>query len=346
MKRTGKRIALVTAIVFMLGMFVWPAFAQTTITTEKDTEGTKDNYFYNCSNDLYGTDQYTYYTEFSQLNFETLEDEIVTKPHTVPVSLFPVGTTITSDYISGDKDAHMFVDRDEPGNYIWGRMEGYFYTIDFHNDFTIPDAEHYYFIYTVHDFQPLMQMDKGFWVKGVEAAPSRAEPEESVSDAPADPGEKVSPPSAVTAPAPATPTASKVLVNGEGVSFDAYNIEGHNYFKLRGMAQALSGSEKQFEVEWDGAKNAINLVSGAAYTTVGGEFTAGPLEAATAVPCNSVIYMDGQPVALTAYTINANNYFKLRDIGEAFGFKVAWDADSNMIIINTADGEDAGDSVD
>ena len=35
--------------------------------------------------------------------------------------------------------------------------------------------------------------------------------------------------------AAATPTASTVLVNGEKKAFDAYNIEGSNYFKLRDL---------------------------------------------------------------------------------------------------------------
>lgn len=37
------------------------------------------------------------------------------------------------------------------------------------------------------------------------------------------------------------------------------------------------------------------------------------------------IYVDGAPVALTAYTIGGNNYVMLRDIGQAVGFNVYWD---------------------
>ena len=55
----------------------------------------------------------------------------------------------------------------------------------------------------------------------------------------------------------AKPTASTVLVNGKNVAFDAYNIEGSNYFKLRDLAFTLSGTEKQFDVGWDGANNMI-----------------------------------------------------------------------------------------
>lgn len=73
----------------------------------------------------------------------------------------------------------------------------------------------------------------------------------------------------------ANPMKSIVLVNGKAVAFDAYNIGGNNYFKLRDVANAINGSEKQFEVTWDGSKNAINLISNNAYTAVGGEMTKG-----------------------------------------------------------------------
>ena len=46
----------------------------------------------------------------------------------------------------------------------------------------------------------------------------------------------------------AKPTESNVLVNGVSKSFDAYNINGSNYFKLRDLAYVLNGTEKQFEI--------------------------------------------------------------------------------------------------
>jgi hypothetical protein len=49
------------------------------------------------------------------------------------------------------------------------------------------------------------------------------------------------------------------------------NIGGANYFKLRDIAFALSKTESQFEVRFDGGRNAIALTSGQAYTPAGGE---------------------------------------------------------------------------
>ena len=136
----------------------------------------------------------------------------------------------------------------------------------------------------------------------------------------------------------AKPTSSTVLVNGNNVAFDAYSINSNNYFKLRDLAYVLSGTEKQFSVEWDGAKNAMTLTSGKPYAAIGGEMTGKGAGDKTPAPTNSRIYLDGKEIKLTAYNIEGNNYFKLRDVGAAFGFGVDWDVARNTIMIDTSKG--------
>lgn len=139
-------------------------------------------------------------------------------------------------------------------------------------------------------------------------------------------------------PAAAIPTASIVLVNGINKSFDAYNINGSNYFKLRDLAYVLNDTEKRFEVGWKSEDNAISLTSGKFYTPVGGEMSAKSAGNKTATPTKSKIYLDGKEINLTAYNIDGNNYFKLRDIGQAFDFGVTWDGAKNTIGIDTNTG--------
>jgi hypothetical protein len=143
--------------------------------------------------------------------------------------------------------------------------------------------------------------------------------------------------SPATAPAAlvAAPAASTVLVNGKNIAFDAYNIDGANYFKLRDLACALSGTEKQFDVGWDGAANAIALTSGRAYTVAGGEMTGKGAGSKTPTPTMSKVTLDGAEVSFTAYNIDGNNYFKLRDMGAALNFSVGWDASKNTVAIDT-----------
>lgn len=146
------------------------------------------------------------------------------------------------------------------------------------------------------------------------------------------PNQVVDVPAVVTA----KPTASKVSINGKEVAFEAYNINGNNFFKLRDIAMSVNGTEKQFEVAFDAAKNAINLTATTAYTAVGGELevAANPVEKQGNLT-KSAIYMGDAELQLTAYNIGGNNYFKLRDVGQAFNFGVSFDAAKNMIVIDT-----------
>ncbi len=143
---------------------------------------------------------------------------------------------------------------------------------------------------------------------------------------------------ATNKPVTATPTYSKVKVNNKEVSFEAYNINDNNFFKLRDLAKVLNGSEKQFGVKWDSNTKTIALTSGQAYTSVGGEMAKGDGKAKNAIINKSKIYIDNVEHDLFAYTINDNNYFKLRDIGEVFNIGVDFDQKTNTVLINTSKG--------
>ena len=129
-------------------------------------------------------------------------------------------------------------------------------------------------------------------------------------------------------------TQSRVLVDGTEISFDAYNIGGNNYFKLRDLAFVLNQTDRQFEVIWDAGRNAILMTLGNPYTAVGGELGAGASGGGqTAALSTAAVYLDGTKVTLTAYTINGNNYFKLRDLGRALDFGVEWNGTMNTVEI-------------
>ena len=54
----------------------------------------------------------------------------------------------------------------------------------------------------------------------------------------------------------------------------------------------------------------------------------------TATLSSQPIYVDGQRVSMTAYSIGGNNYVRLRDIGKAVDFGVTYDAATNSVHIN------------
>lgn len=141
----------------------------------------------------------------------------------------------------------------------------------------------------------------------------------------------------------AKPTSSSIYVDGKLTVFKAYTINGNNYFKLRDIAMVLRGTEKQFDVVYIPATNAIEMFSGKAYTSVGGEMAVPDGKTVTnATTTISKIYLDGTEVILTAFTISGNNYFKLRDIGALYDFGVTWDGTVNAIRIDSSKGYEAG----
>ncbi|HHT17548.1 MAG TPA: hypothetical protein GXZ77_07575 [Papillibacter sp.] len=132
----------------------------------------------------------------------------------------------------------------------------------------------------------------------------------------------------------AIPTPQKVLVSGREAAFDAYNIGGSNYFKLRDMAFALSGTEKTFEVVWNGETRAIHITKGIAYTPDGTEMAPRGNVPQIAVTSDATVYIDGVKAEFEVYNIKDNNYFKLRDLGDALGFSVRYDEGTNTVFID------------
>lgn len=137
----------------------------------------------------------------------------------------------------------------------------------------------------------------------------------------------------------ATPTQSAVLINGVEKKFEAYCINGNNYFKLRDIAYALSGTSKQFQTTFNEVKKQVDLTSQTAYSVVGGEMAlSGATNDAVAAPAPFDVCLDGVKLTLTAYLIGSSNYVKLRDIAAAVDFGVKYVAERNSIEIDTTTG--------
>jgi len=133
----------------------------------------------------------------------------------------------------------------------------------------------------------------------------------------------------------AHPTTSSISLNGEIVSFQAYNIEGSNFFRLRDIAYVLDGTSAQFNVGWDGYNNAIRITKGQSYVSVGGELINTSEGSTLARRTSSSIFLDGEGVEIRAYNIRGNNFFMLRDLAYALGFEVYWDEEARTVLIET-----------
>lgn len=132
-----------------------------------------------------------------------------------------------------------------------------------------------------------------------------------------------------------------IALNGKSVRLGVYNIADSNYVKLRDVAQLLRGTEKSFGVAWNGEAQSIDLSPWEDYTPVGGELSPLPAGIQTAFSSAASVRLYGTELPLTAYTIDGNNYFKLRDLGAALDFRVDWNASDGTVVVDTAQGYQA-----
>ena len=128
-------------------------------------------------------------------------------------------------------------------------------------------------------------------------------------------------------------------VNGCPVSCSAYNIDGSNYYRLRDLALLLTDTGSRFSVDYDAKARAVIIVTGEAYTPIGGELEPGADLSATAKPTTQRIFIDGQErTDLSAYNIgggSGSNYFRLRDLGKALGFHVHYHEESHTVLLRS-----------
>ncbi|MEG1929539.1 MAG: serine hydrolase [Anaerovorax sp.] len=134
----------------------------------------------------------------------------------------------------------------------------------------------------------------------------------------------------------AIPGASQLLIDGQAIPFETYDIEGSHYLKLRDLAVALNETTKQFNVEWNTHEQAILLNTKNSYQPIGGELSACAEIATDSVAINSKIYVDGTRVRLKGYNINGTYFFNLRDVAKAINTSVIWNSATQTIGLDTA----------
>lgn len=126
-------------------------------------------------------------------------------------------------------------------------------------------------------------------------------------------------------------STQNVLVDGKSVEFQCYALKDANgyptnYIKLRDLALLLNGTPAQFEIGWDGS---VTVTTGKAYTPNGSELSTPFTGDRELAEDNSVTVVNGKTVDLAAFMLTDDHgggytYYKLRDIGQAFGFNVGW----------------------
>lgn len=132
---------------------------------------------------------------------------------------------------------------------------------------------------------------------------------------------------------PASKTSQSMSLDGKAVDANAYLIEDNNYFKLRDIAALLKDTEAKFNVYYDDQANSVVIENNKTYEVQETDLVAINVQKATALTSLQKIILDGQVLDLTVYSINDNNYFKLRDLAKALNFGVDYNADKEEIVV-------------
>lgn len=131
-----------------------------------------------------------------------------------------------------------------------------------------------------------------------------------------------------------------VEVDGKPIEFNMYALRTDkgdtNYVRLRDVAYVLDGTSSSFNVDYNNntiyiftSMNYLGKNSGGMTTPFSGNM---PYKAGT-----TTMMVDYKPITLQTITLTDNNgggytYVKLRDLGNAIGFEVDWNAKSGITI--------------
>jgi len=145
-----------------------------------------------------------------------------------------------------------------------------------------------------------------------------------------------------TVPVKVTLSTVNLIIDNQDIGSNlpqAYNIDGSNYFKLRdlgALSEWYENSIKKFNILWDGVKNSIKIISNSSYSHVGNELIAANKDVnLMAFRSTAQLYVNEMPVSISAYNINGNNYYKLRDVASIINVGVNYDGNTNTIRINS-----------
>lgn len=130
-------------------------------------------------------------------------------------------------------------------------------------------------------------------------------------------------------------TSQKITLDGENVEMGAYNIQGHNYVKLRDVAAIMNGKKTQFGVGYDAEKKLVLLETQKPYEKQDGDLTEIKVEKAKAKLEVKKILVNGEEKDFKAALINENNYIQLRDLGKLVNFGVNYDEASRTILLSS-----------
>ena len=128
----------------------------------------------------------------------------------------------------------------------------------------------------------------------------------------------------------AQPTNNPIYCNNQRIdTLPVYSINDANYFKLRDIGYLMD-----FGVSWNSEKSCVEINT---MQSSDGEQVSKQkaTQNKVATLSNQPIYIDGNlQTDLTAYLIDGNNFFKLRDLASAVDFGCVYDSSTNSVVLD------------
>lgn len=131
----------------------------------------------------------------------------------------------------------------------------------------------------------------------------------------------------------------KVTLDGKEVKIHGYNINGHNFYKLRDLAAVLKDTEAKFAVEYkapakDQKTGEVVLVPGKKYEPLKTDLQELKSDVKGSVS-NDVVKIGDKNLVAESYKIDGHNYYKLRDLGAELNFGVNYDKKTNTVLLTS-----------
>lgn len=129
-------------------------------------------------------------------------------------------------------------------------------------------------------------------------------------------------------------SVQKMELNGAQSPIQSYLIEGENYYKLRDLAKILTGTDAEFSITYSPKEKAIHMNNNEKYIPNNSELK--PLSKVESIyeSFDKLIFSNHE-IYISAYKINENNYYKLRDICFYLDIGVGYNHKTKSIQLNT-----------
>ena len=118
---------------------------------------------------------------------------------------------------------------------------------------------------------------------------------------------------------------------------NTFNIGGDTYVLLGDLAHRLDGTLSTFDITSDSSEKAIKIITQRQYTakTLTSKLDIKEKAKKNVTTAKPTVYINGSKTKITAYTIDNNMYFKLKDLAKVFKF--TFKVKSNILTIKTSD---------